>query len=93
MKRIIAAALIGLTLTACTPPEPMYFGVPASQWKTLSPAEKKQVIKGYNQREKINAQNAPAENFISATKAVIKQKQAQKYREKHPFAPPPMPGD
>lgn len=61
---LLAASL--LFLSGCGPQVPMIFGVPQSQWQHLSPAERQQVIAGYNERQKINAQNAPLNNAINA---------------------------
>ena len=78
MKKLTAIAstlLCGAVLAACQPAEPTVFGVRESVWKTLSPQEKKQVIKGYNETQKINAKNAPLESAIGATSAAVQNKQ------------------
>ena len=77
-----------LFLGGCTPPEPTMFGIPQSQWNQLSPAEKREVIKGYNEQQKINAQNAPVESLISGAQSVIEQKQAEDAWRKSTKLPP-----
>jgi hypothetical protein len=89
-KTALLAGSLALVLAGCTPPEPTVFGIPQSQWNTLSPGEKQQVIKGYNQREKINAQNAPINNAIGAASSLIQQNNQYKHMHDN-FAPPPMP--
>lgn len=75
LSTLLAIAGIALVLTACQPAEPTVFGVKQSVWKTLTSSEKKQVIQGYNERQKINAQNAPIDNAIGATAAAVQNKQ------------------
>ena len=90
IKTIFTVVALSVTLAGCTPPEPTVFGVPQSQWNMLSKSEKQQVIQGYNQRQKINAQNAPVNNALSAASSII---QNNNYYKNNPgFAPmPPMP--
>lgn len=93
MKRLICAVALGgalMTLVGCGPQEPMVFGVPQSQWNTLSAAEKKQVIQGYNQRQKIDAQNAPINNAIGAASDIIQENNSYR-RMQGNMTPPPMP--
>ena len=95
MKKIIASAaltsLLLITLSGCKPPPPTVFGVRESVWKTLSPQEKRQVIKGYNQTQKINAQNAPVNNVIGATNAAVQEAQYQRAWRNNIPSPPPLP--
>lgn len=49
------------------PPEPMVFGVPQSQWQTLTRDQQNEVIRGYNQRQQQAEANAP---FIAAVNAL-----------------------
>ncbi len=86
-KGIIIAAGCAILLSACQPPEQMMFGVPKSQWNALSSSEKQQVIQGYNQTRRINAQNAPINNTIGAASRII---QNENYMKRNPgFAPIP----
>lgn len=98
IKSALAAIGLAFLLSACTPPEPMVFGVPQSQWNTLSSNQKQQVIQGYNQREEINAENAPINNAIGAASQVIQQNNAYKHMQNNvvpsmptDFDMPPMP--
>jgi hypothetical protein len=62
-------------LTGCEPPEPTMFGIPQSQWYTLTKAQQKQVIEGYNRQQEINAQNAqnvpPPEETIAVGATIV----------------------
>jgi hypothetical protein len=90
LGKIILVAVVGLTLAGCTPPQPMMFGVPQTQWNTLTQQQKQQVIQGYNQRQRINAQNAPINNAISDASSIIRNNNY--YKNNPGFAPmPPMP--
>lgn len=90
-SQLLIVAACGVLLSACQPPEQMMFGVPKSQWNALSPSQKQQVIQGYNQTQRINAQNAPINNTIGAASRII---QNENYMKRNPgFTPmPPMPG-
>lgn len=72
---LIGIIISAVFLSACTPPEPTIFGVKESVWKTLTPSERKQVIQGYNQTQKINAKNAPIESAIGAASNAVQAKQ------------------
>ena len=101
MKNVIL--LIGMTLllamlSGCKPPTPTIFGVSLETWQTLTPQERKEVIKGYNERERIQTQNAPINNAIGAASAIEQQRQWQKNWDDNQMhspipmpAPPPMP--
>lgn len=96
IKKFTRIALLGLAVsigvTSCgPPPPPRVFGVRQSVWNTLSKSEKKEVIKGYNQRQKINAQNAPLNNVINTTGAAVQQHQTQEAWQKNSIGMPPMP--
>ncbi len=71
MKKLLLLLPIVL-LTAC---EPQTFGVPQSTWNTLSPEQKQQVIAGYNQRQQIDAENAPIQNAINTAGLLINSSQ------------------
>ena len=83
MLKVIAVSTVAtLVLAGCAPSEPQVFGVPQSQWNQLSKKQQHQVIKSYNrqqeiqarsdaERAKIDAQNAPVTDLISATKSVV----------------------
>lgn len=58
-------------LAGCEPPEPTMFGIPQSQWYTLTKTQQNQVIEGYNRQQEINAQNAPAEAAIAVAGAAV----------------------
>jgi hypothetical protein len=51
--------------------EPTLFGVPQSQWNQLNSSEKSQIIQGYNQKQLIDAQNAPLESAIDVAGNII----------------------
>lgn len=88
-------AVVGCTIE---PPEQMVFGVPQSQWNQLTPAQQQSVIDGYNQRQRIQAENAPLESAIGAAQQVIDQGKHHRRPDSHPhwdqsplpFTPPPM---
>lgn len=79
-----------LLLNACTPPEPTVFGVPQSQWNQLTPAQKQQVIDGYNQRQRIKEENAPLQSAIDSASALVQQQQQSNFMNKQ-MKMPPMP--
>lgn len=67
----LLGSLFSLLLIGCQPPEPVVFGMPQSQWNTLTRDQQNQVIQGYNEQQRINAQNAPIENAISAAQTIL----------------------
>ena len=72
----VLACTLSMGLVSCgPPPEATVFGVPEHTWVTLTPQERQQIISGYNDQAKINAQNAPMEGVISATSRAIKNEQ------------------
>lgn len=89
LRWMIAAASLATMLAGCTPPEPTMFGVPQSQWQQLSPSEKQQVIQGYNQRQQINAQNAPLNNAIGSAAGLIRNDNYYKHNPNSMMPPPP----
>lgn len=56
--KIIAVSVFFFFVVGCQPLEPLIFGVPQSQWYTLTQAQKNAVIRSYNRQQEINAQNA-----------------------------------
>jgi len=56
------------TLTGCG--EPMSFGMPTSQFNTLTPDQQNQVVDGYNQRQIIAEQNRPLTSMIGSIGAI-----------------------
>jgi hypothetical protein len=67
--------VVVLILTGCTALfEPTVFNVPQSQWNQLTPEQKQEVIKGYNEREKIETQMAPVKQAIGAADQYLKNK-------------------
>ncbi|MCD6046527.1 MAG: hypothetical protein K0S08_174 [Gammaproteobacteria bacterium] len=89
LKLLITTAFCCLTLAAC---EPMMFGMPQSQFKSLTPAQQNQVIQAYNQRQQTYAQNAPYENLINnIVPAISASKQQQSAVNNNPFPPPQAP--
>lgn len=81
IKPLLSILAISIMLTACKPSPPQIFGVNQNVWNSLTPDQKQQVIKGYNQRQKINAQNAPLESAIGATSAAVQNKQNMDYQQ------------
>lgn len=49
--------IVPFLLTACGPPS--VFGIPQEQWNQLNQQQRSQVIEGYNQRTKAEAQVSP----------------------------------
>jgi len=100
MKKFLLCGLL-VMLSGC---EPTVFGVPQSQWNTLTPGQKNQVIAGYNQRKLIDAQNAPIQNAIDTAGGLVAQGQDLSYQQNTNnnasfilptppagFTPPPVP--
>lgn len=69
MKKVTYPVLLILPflLAACGPP--MIFGIPQEQWNQLNQQQRNQVIEGYNQRTKAEAQVAPIYAIADALKA------------------------
>ena len=83
-----------LFCTACTPPEPTVFGIPQSQWNTLTAEQRADVIRGYNEQQAIKERNVPIQAAIGAASNIAEQEQYHKYHRHHDyFQPvnPPMP--
>ncbi len=85
MKKWFVLPIMALFLSACT----SYFGLSQEEWDSLTPAQKSEVIKAYNEREAqrqqaenekeiIAEQNAPLNNLIGALGAAIPQKGKEK---------------
>jgi hypothetical protein len=70
----LALCLSAGLLTGCNS-EPQMFGMPQSQWQTLSPKQQKSVIKGYNHRKQIETQNAPLTDAIGAVQNAVNNQQ------------------
>jgi hypothetical protein len=66
---VLGFCLISILLVSCG--EPTVFGVPQSQWNSLSPVQKQQVIDGYNQRQIIKTQNEPVDNAINVAGSIL----------------------
>lgn len=71
--------LIPFLLVACGPPT--IFGIPQDQWDQLNQQQRSQVIDGYNQRTKAEAQVAP----IYAIANALKDKRNSRVKPKEPF--------
>lgn len=69
MKKLTCSLLFILPflLAACGPP--LVFGIPQEQWDQLNQQQRSQVIEGYNQRTKAEAQVAPIFAIADALKA------------------------
>ncbi|HTM64102.1 MAG TPA: hypothetical protein VL360_06330 [Gammaproteobacteria bacterium] len=65
MKKIILVSSLALALSSCAI-EPMMFGMPESQFKALPANQQNMVIKSYNERQRIKAENEVANNVIHA---------------------------
>lgn len=74
MRTMLVVVIAALFLTGCNT-EPTVFGVPQSQWNTLTPSQKQQVIKGYNEQQRIAAENAPLDDAISAAQSMVNNRQ------------------
>jgi len=59
-----------LWLSGC---EGSMFGMPASQFKALQPAQQQQVINAYNQRELVRTQNEPLNSLIGVAGQAVNQ--------------------
>ena len=57
------------------PPEPTLFGMPQSQWQSLSKDQQKEVIKGYNKQQEIAEETAAQQAEVQA-QAQAQQQQA-----------------
>lgn len=68
MKKLLTLLILTSMLAAC---QPYVFGVPQSTWDTLTPAQRQQVIDGYNQRKAIQEQNAPIQNAINTAGMIL----------------------
>lgn len=77
MKKLTYPVLLILPflLTACGPPT--VFGIPQEQWNQLNQQQRSQVIDGYNQRTKAEAQVAPIYAIADALKAKKKTAKAE----------------
>ena len=62
---LIASLCCGFLLTSCVI-EPQMFGVPQSQWNQLSEEQQQEVIRGYNEKQRIDATNEPINRAIGA---------------------------
>lgn len=69
---LIASLCCGFLLTSCVI-EPQMFGVPQSQWNQLSEEQQQEVIRGYNEKQRIDATNEPINRAIGAAAVVITQ--------------------
>jgi len=93
LTKILCVLSFLCAVTGCTiePPEQMVFGVPQSQWNQLTPEQKQSVIDGYNQRQRIQAENAPLESAIGAAQQVLKKdKPGHHWDSPSPFTSPSM---
>ncbi len=86
MKKIISVLFIiimCLGSTACTK---RVFGVPEDRWYTLTPEQQSEVIRSYNEREKINAQRRLAAQRQAAEDAearrILAEAEAERIRER-----------
>lgn len=73
---LLAAACF--LLSACAPPEPMMFGIPQSQWQTLTKQQQNAVIEGYNARKATQTANQPYYAAINASQQLIEASQQKK---------------
>lgn len=67
MKKLnyLLVLILPFLLVACGPP--LIFGIPQEQWDQLNQQQRNQVIQGYNQKQKVEAQTAP---FVAAIDAL-----------------------
>lgn len=71
MKKIILLCVLTAGLSACASMfEPEMFGMPESKFKSLSPRQQEMVIKSYNERQKIRAENEVAQSLVDAVAQV-----------------------
>ena len=71
MKKIILC--FALLLAACTAFEPKIFDVPQSQWVQMTPEQQQEVIRGYNERKKMEQANEMIQSTIKTAGEVIQQ--------------------
>lgn len=77
MKSLISMAVIlfaAISLVAC---ESMMFGMPESQFRSLTPAQQQEVIEGYNQRKLVEKQNEPLNNLVGVANTAVWQRNIQ----------------
>ena len=66
--------LTTLLLMGC---EPMMFGMPESQFQSLTPAQQQKIIQGYNRQKEIEAQNAPLNALVDVAGSVVQQQRTR----------------
>lgn len=78
MKNVLYLSVIAvglIMLAGCASMfEPTMFDVPQSQWNALTPEQKQEVIKGYNERKNTEAQMAPIKSAVKAADHYLQQK-------------------
>jgi hypothetical protein len=84
--KILYLLVLPLFLIACAP-QPTMFGVPQDQWERLTPAQQQEVIRGYNEQQRIQQQNAPIESAIARTQIHAK----HQHEGPHIWGPPSVP--
>jgi|GEM_PF-2531639 len=73
MKLIRLFFLYILTICALSACERSMFGVPESQWNQLTKQQQDEVIRGYNEQQRIKQQNAVFMSAIDTAGYIIKQ--------------------
>jgi hypothetical protein len=85
MKKIIAVLFIIILCLASTACTKRVFGVSEDHWNTLTPAQQTEVIRSYNERERINAERRLAAQRQAAEDAeaqrVLAEAKAERIRE------------
>ncbi len=71
IKRLCCLALMFVALLGLAACEPTVFGVPQSQWKTLTKSQQAAVIKGYNERQATRVANEPYYAAINASQSLL----------------------
>lgn len=68
----ITVILITLATIAGCEIEPTMFGLPQSQWKQLTKEQQDEIIRGYNEQQRIKHQNAVFMSAINTAGKIVK---------------------
>ena len=72
MKKLLSVSLLVLSSLLICGCEKTMFGVPESQWNQLNKEQQDEVIRGYNEQQRIKQQNAVFMSAIDTAGSIIK---------------------
>lgn len=72
MTKVISACLLLLGILFSCGCEKTMFGVPESQWNQLTKEQQDEVIRGYNEQQRIKQQNAVFMSAIDTAGYIVK---------------------